>query len=110
MRLIAREMLDVTADSREPFYASQVAQNFTRMVEALQRGQSEGAVREDADAGLAAFVLISSGWFLFLTSSMAEKSLGLEVTRDTDSYAAELARLLYLGLKPRVESGEEETL
>lgn len=109
MRLIARELLDITSGSSQPRYAELVAKNFALMVESLHRGQAEGAVRKDADAGLAAFVLLSSGWFLFLTSSMAQKSPGLEVARDTEAYAAELARLLYLGLKPRNGSVEEST-
>jgi hypothetical protein len=81
-----------------------MAENFSLVVDALRRGQQSGTVRKDADPGLAAFVLLSSGWFLFLTSAIAQNTAGLEVTRSTEQYSRELAGLLALGLKPRSET------
>ena len=39
MRLIARELLDITSGSSQPRYAELVAKNFALMVESLHRGQ-----------------------------------------------------------------------
>jgi TetR/AcrR family transcriptional regulator len=104
MRLIIRELLDSTAGSSDLFASGLMAENFSLVVDALRRGQQSGTVRKDADPGLAAFVLLSSGWFLFLTSAIAQNTAGLEVTRSTEQYSRELAGLLALGLKPRSET------
>ena len=100
MRLIAREMLSGTATAGELFAGSEMSRNFSLLVEALQRGQARGTVRADVDAGLAVFLLLSANWFLFQASAVVRRNPDLAVTASTDAYAAELARLLCLGLAP----------
>ena len=82
-----------------------MARNFALVVEALRRGQAAGAVRSDADPGLAAFVLMCTSWFLCQTAAVTRRHPDLVVTATADGYAAELARLLYHGLAPRPASG-----
>ncbi len=99
MRLIAREMLS-GGGSSELVSSKEMLRNFSLLVDALRRGQSKGKVRADADPGLAVFLLLCANWFLFQTAGLAKRNPDLAVTTTTDRYAAELARLLYLGLAP----------
>jgi TetR/AcrR family transcriptional regulator len=100
MRLILRELLSGTPASSELFAESEMSRNFSLLVDTLRRGQERGTVRADVDAGLAVSVLICANWFLFLTSNLARRNPDLAVMTSTESYAAGLARLLYLGLAP----------
>ncbi len=100
MRLIAREMLSGTNSSGELFAGGEMQRNFSLLVEELRRGQARGTVRADIDPGLAVFLLLSANWFLFQSSALLRRNPDLAVTGSTDDYAAELARLLYLGLAP----------
>jgi len=100
MRLIAREMLSGGVGSSELVSSAEMSRNFSLLVDALRRGQSKGKVRADADPGLAVFLLLCANWFLFQTGGLARRNPDLEVTKTTDRYAAELARLLCLGLAP----------
>lgn len=109
MRLVLREMLDGSPDSRQVLSSGGMAQNFALVVEALRSAQARGLVRGDADAGLAAFVLMCSSWFLFQTAAMTRRMPDLAVTTSPERYAAEFARLLYQGLEPRHEPGTEDT-
>jgi len=108
MRLVLREMLDGSPDSRRVLSSGGMAQNFALVVHALRDAQARGLVRSDADAGLAAFVLMSSSWFLFHTAAMTRRMPDLAVTTSPERYAAEFARLLYKGLEPRREPGIED--
>ena len=108
MRLIAREMLGGAAGSGEIQSSGEMARNFSLMVEALRREQARGKVRADADPGLAAFLLLCANWFLFQNAALVRRSPELAVAASTDTYAAELARLLYLGLEPRNTHGPED--
>jgi len=101
MRLIAREMLSGTAASRELFSGSEMSRNFSLLVEALRRGQARGTVRTDVDAGLAVFLLLCANWFRFQTAGLTRSNPDLAAAASTETYAAELARLLFLGLAPR---------
>jgi TetR/AcrR family transcriptional regulator len=104
IRLIIRELLDSTSSSTQRLSSGLLAENFALVVAALRRGQAAGTVRGDADVGLAAFVLLSSGWLRFLTSAVTQGKTTVEVPQSTEAYAQELAELLSLGLKPRSES------
>lgn len=103
MRLIAREMLSGTAGSGEALFSGEMSRNFSLLVDALRRGQARGTVRADADPGLAVFLLLCSSWFVFQTAALVRRNPDLAVTATTEGYAAELARLLYLGLAPGPE-------
>jgi TetR/AcrR family transcriptional regulator len=107
-QLVLREMLDGSPDSRRVLSSGGMAQNFALVVHALRDAQARGLVRSDADAGLAAFVLMSSSWFLFHTAAMTRRMPDLAVTASPERYAAEFARLLYKGLEPRHEPGIED--
>jgi len=109
MRLIAREMLSGTAASGELLAGSEMSRNFSLLVDALRRGQARGTVRADADPGLAVFLLLCANWFLFQTAGLARRNPDLAVTTSTDAYAAELARLLYLGLAPPAGPAGKDT-
>ncbi len=109
MRLIAREMLSGDAGSGDDLVSGEMSRNFSLLVEALRRGQASGKVRADADPGLAVFLLLCSSWFVFQTSALVRRNPDLAVAASTDTYAAELARLLYRGLAPGVEPGGKES-
>ena len=109
MRLIAREMLSGTAASGELLSGSEMSRNFSLLVDALRRGQARGNVRADIDPGLAVFLLLCANWFLFQTAGLARRNPDLAVTTSTDTYATELARLLYLGLAPPEGSAPKDT-
>ena len=109
MRLIAREMLSGTPASGELLSGSGMAQNFSLLVDALRRGQAQGTVRDDVDPGLAVFLLLCANWFLFQTGPLTRRNPDLAVTASTDTYAAELARLLYHGLAPPTGPIQRET-
>jgi len=100
MRLIAREMLSGSVASTELMSGAEMSRNFSLLVDALRRGQASGKVRANVDPGLAAFLLLCANWFLFQTAGLARRNPDLAVTATTDRYAAELARLLCLGLAP----------
>jgi hypothetical protein len=85
-----------------------MSRNFSLLVEALRRGQACGTVRADADPGLAVFLLLCSSWFVFQTGALVRRNPDLAVTATTDTYAAELARLLYRGLAPRAGHDPED--
>jgi TetR/AcrR family transcriptional regulator len=108
MRLIAREMLSGTAAASELFGTGEMSRNFSLLVDALRRGQARGTVRADVDPGLAVFVLMSANWFLSQSSALVRRSPDLGVTASSGAYAAELARLLYLGLAPSAEPVRED--
>jgi TetR/AcrR family transcriptional regulator len=101
MRLVLREMLEGSPDSVRVLSGGEMARTFALVVDALRRAQARGKVRPDADAGLAAFVLMCTSWFLCQTAAMTRRHPDLAVTATADGYAAELARLLYHGLEPR---------
>jgi len=109
MRLIAREMLSGTAASSDLFAGGEMSRNFSLLVEELRRGQELGTVRADVDPGLAVFLVLSANWFLFQSSSLLRRNPDLAVTASTGDYAAELARLLYLGLAPPAEPAAEDS-
>lgn len=109
MRLIMRELLGGPTASAELFESGEMARNFSLLVDALRRGQVRGTVRADADPGLAAFLLVSANWFLFQAAAVVRRHPDLAVTATTESYAAELARLLSQGLAPRDRPNDEET-
>ena len=100
MRLIAREMLSGTPASGDLLAGSGLSQNFSLLVDALRRGQAQGTVRGDVDPGLAVFLLLAANWFLFQTGALTRRNPDLAIAATTESYAAELARLLYHGLAP----------
>ena len=109
MRLIAREMMSGTPASGELLSGSGMAQNFSLLVDALRRGQAQGTVRADVDPGLAVFLLLCANWFLFQTGALTRRNPDLAVTASTETYAAELARLLYHGLAPPAGPHRQET-
>lgn len=109
MRLIAREMLSGPTGSSEVLSGDEMARNFSLVVEALRREQDRGRVRSDADPGLAAFLLLCANWFLFQNAALLRRSPDLAVVASTETYATELARLLYYGLEPRNADGPEDT-
>ena len=109
MRLIAREMLSWTAGSGEELVSGEMSRNFSLLVEAVRRGQARGTVRADADPGLAVFLLLCSSWFVFQTGALVRRNPDLAVAASVDTYADELARLLYHGLAPRAARDPEES-
>jgi TetR/AcrR family transcriptional regulator len=109
MRLIAREMLSGTSASSDLLAGSGMSQNFSLLVDALRRGQAQGTVRAEVDPGLAVFLLLSANWFLFQTGALTRRNPDLAVTISTETYAAELARLLYFGLAPTAGPGHQES-
>jgi TetR/AcrR family transcriptional regulator len=109
MRLIAREMMSGSPASGELLSGSGIAQNFSLLVDALRRGQARGTVRADVDPGLAVFLLLCANWFLFQTGPLTRRNPDLAVTASTDTYAAELARLLYHGLAPTPGPQDQDT-
>jgi TetR/AcrR family transcriptional regulator len=110
MRLIAREMLSGTTASGDLLSGSGMSQNFSLLVDALRRGQAQGTVRAEVDPGLAVFLLLSANWFLFQTGALTRRNPDLAVTTSSETYAAELARLLYFGLAPPPGPGHQESL
>ena len=86
-----------------------MAQNFSLLVDALRRGQAQGTVRDDVDPGLAVFLLLCANWFLFQTGPLTRRNPDLAVTASTDTYSAELARLLYHGLAPPAGPHHQDT-
>lgn len=109
MRLIAREMLSGAAGSGDELVSGEMSRNFSLLVDALRRGQARGTVRSDADPGLAVFLLLCSSWFVFQTGALVRRNPDLAVAASTDTYAAELARLLYFGLAPGADPGGKES-
>jgi len=109
MRLIVREMLSGSPAAGELFAGSEMSRNFSLLVDALRRGQARGSVRSDVDPGLAVFLLICANWFLFQTSGLTRRNPDLAVMTSTDTYADELARLLYLGLAPAESAARNDT-
>jgi len=109
MRLIVREMLSGSPAAGELFAGSEMSRNFSLLVDALRRGQARGSVRSDVDPGLAVFLLICANWFLFQTSGLTRRNPDLAVMTSTDTYADELARLLYLGLAPTESAARNDT-
>jgi len=109
MRLIAREMLSGTAAAGELFSGTEMSRNFSLLVDALRRGQASGTVRADVDPGLAVFLLMSANWFLSQSSTLMRRNPDLAVTASRDAYAAELARLLYVGLAPSAEPARKDS-
>ena len=109
MRLIAREMLSGTAGSSELLGGGEMSRNFSLLVDTLRRGQASGSVRADVDPGLAVFLLLSANWFLFQSSTLVRRNPDLAVTATTETYAAELARLLYHGLAPPAGPAREDS-
>jgi TetR/AcrR family transcriptional regulator len=109
MRLIAREMMSGTPASGELLSGSGLTQNFALLVDVLRRGQASGTVRADVDPGLAVFLLLCANWFLFQTGSLTRRNPDLAVTASTETYAAELARLLYHGLAPPAGPHPQDT-
>jgi len=55
------------------------------------------------------FLLLCSSWFVFQTSALVRRNPDLAIAASTDTYAAELARLLYFGLAPGVGPGGKES-
>jgi TetR/AcrR family transcriptional regulator len=108
MRLIAREMLSGDAGTGDDLVSGEMSRNFSLLVDALRRGQASGTVRADADPGLAVFLLLCSSWSVFQTGALVRRNPDLAIAASTETYAAELARLLYLGLAPRVDHDHEE--
>ena len=109
MRLIAREMLSWTAGSGEELVSGEISRNFSLLVDAIRRGQARGTVRADADPGLAVFLLLCSSWFVFQTGALVRRNPDLAVASSVDTYADELARLLYHGLAPRAAGDPKES-
>jgi TetR/AcrR family transcriptional regulator len=101
LRLIMREMVEGSPETREAMTSGEMARNLALVVDALRRAQARGSIRADADPGLAAFVLLCTSWFLSQTASVIRRHPDLAVTATPELYAAELARLLYHGLEPR---------
>jgi TetR/AcrR family transcriptional regulator len=101
MRLIMREMVEGSPETREAMTSGEMARNLALVVDALRRAQARGSIRADADPGLAAFVLLCTSWFLSQTATVIRRHPDLSVTATPELYAAELARLLYQGLEPR---------
>jgi TetR/AcrR family transcriptional regulator len=101
MRLIMRELLEGSPETRGTATSEEMARNLSLVVDALRGAQARGAVRADADPGLAAFVLLVTSWFLAQTAGVMRRHPDLAVTGDPGRYAAEFARLLYHGLEPR---------
>jgi TetR/AcrR family transcriptional regulator len=108
MRLVARELLAGSAGEGEALSGTAMSHNFSLLVAALRRGQALGTVRADADAGLAAYLLLCANWFLFQAPGLVRRNPDLRVTASTDTYADELARLLYFGLEPRDGPARED--
>ena len=101
MRLIAREML--SGSLRLDRACSPTAawrRNFALLVDALRRGQSRGTVRATSIPGLAVFLLLARQLVPVPERGAAQRNPDLAVITSTEAYAAELARLLALGLAP----------
>lgn len=109
MRLIMRELVEGSPDTREALTSGEMARNLAAVVDALRRAQARGQVRADADPGLAAFVLLTSSWFFSQTATVMRRHPDLAAALSTDRYAAELARLLYQGLAPRTARPRRKT-
>jgi TetR/AcrR family transcriptional regulator len=101
LQLVMRGILDGSPGSLKALSGGAMAENFSLIVAALRRAQQRGAISADADAGLAAVVLLCTTWFVIQNAAAVRRNPDLAVTATADSYAAELARLLYLGLAPR---------
>jgi hypothetical protein len=103
MRLVLREMLDSTPASARSLSSDAMIETFGLVVDSIRRAQKCGAVRPDADAGLAAFVLLGTSWFLFQTLELSRRNPDLAITANAEDYSRELAGLLFYGLEPRDE-------
>jgi TetR/AcrR family transcriptional regulator len=108
MRLVARELLAGSGGESDALSGTEMSRNFSLLVAALRRGQALGTVRADADAGLAAYLLLCANWFLFQAPGLVRRNPDLRATASTDTYADELARLLYFGLEPRDGPARED--
>jgi TetR/AcrR family transcriptional regulator len=109
MRLIAREMLTGSGAAAGVLAEGEMQRNFTLLVEALRRGQDRGTVRADVDPGLAVFLMLAANWFLFQGAALVRRNPDLAVTASTDTYAEQLARLLFHGLAPPAGPAREDS-
>jgi len=102
-RLVLREMVEGSPADVQALLGRATTQNFAFVVEAIRRGQRDGSIRADVDAGLAAFVLLSTTWSLFQSSPLVRDNPELAALAEGEAYGRELARLLCRGLEPRAD-------
>lgn len=100
MRLLMRGILDGSSRSTRALAASGVAHNFALVVDALRRAQARGAMRPDADPGLAAIVLLWTTWFVVQHGNHVLRNPQLATFASPAAYSSEFSRLLWRGLAP----------
>jgi TetR/AcrR family transcriptional regulator len=96
-RLIQRELLE-GASERGGQVAEQVfSRHFSRVVELVRDGQSQGFLREDFDAGLLAFLLVSANVFFFESRPVLRHLPEVDFADSPDHYNAAVFELLSRG-------------
>jgi len=96
-KLILREIME-SNDEREQTLAEHVfAEYFSRLVDMVSEGQTQGMLRKDFDPALLAYLMLGANVFFFENHTVTAHLVEGEFARTPDRYSHDVFRLLLRG-------------
>jgi len=102
-RLLQRELFEKASERGMELAEKIFADNFSRLVELVREGQSQGVLRKDFDAALLVLLLISSNVFFFESQAILRHLPGVGFADDATRYSASVFDLLLSGVRDSSE-------
>lgn len=97
-RLIQRELLEGATERGRQLAEQVFSEHFSRVVELVREGQTQGFLRKDFDAALLAFLLVGANVFFFETRSILKHLPEVDFAESPDRYSSEVFALLSRGI------------
>ena len=98
-RLIQRELLEGGSERGRRLAEQVFAEQFSRLVDLLRSGQSQGQFRKELDAALVAFLLIGASVFFVETREVLRHLPNVDFAESPDSYSSAVFQMLSHGFQ-----------
>jgi len=98
-RLIQRELLESGSERGKRLAEQVFSEQFSRLVDLVRTGQSQGRFRKEFDAALVAFLLIGASAFFVQTRAVLQHLPDVDFAESPDRYSSTVFQLLSHGFQ-----------
>lgn len=97
-QLILRETLSGNSERGREIAHHLMGSIISRLIAMIEKGQKQGEFRDDIDATLVAFMIVSGNSFFFQASPLMENMPEIDMTRDAATYSKGVMEIILNGL------------
>jgi TetR/AcrR family transcriptional regulator len=97
-KLVLRETLSGNSERGREIAKHLVGNIFSRLIAMIEKGQRRGEFRNDIDATLVAFMIVSANSFFFQASPLLENMPEINLTSDAGTYSQGVMEVILNGL------------